>query len=128
MRFLLGCVGFRAAGATLGLHLWLPKTQQYLQARNVGFFPPSSSPENRKCLSPWGCFCSRTINSIHGPPQLALTAACSCNQKCASWVFQTGSRGVGEFIQELHWFRMSPPNVVSQRPSCLSQCWLLYPL
>lgn len=99
-----------------------------VQIRNVGGFPPSSSPENRKSLSAWGCFCSRTIDSICGPPQLALTAACSYNQKCASWVFQTGSQGVDEFIQDLHWFRMSPPNVVSQRPSCLSQCWLLYPL
>lgn len=60
VRFLLGCVGFRAAGATLGLHLWLPKTQQHLQGRI--FFSPSFSLENRKCLFPWGCLCSRTIN------------------------------------------------------------------
>lgn len=48
LRFLLGCVGLRAAGATLGLHLWLPKTQQYLQVRIAGFFPlhPVQRTEN----------------------------------------------------------------------------------
>lgn len=35
----------------------------------LGFFP-SSIVQNRKCLSPWGCFCSRTINSICGLLQL----------------------------------------------------------